>query len=153
MEDKNMFKERFKIIPTVYLILRNSSKILLARRYSTGFHDGDYSFPAGHLDGNETMVKAMLREAKEEIGVELDENDLKLIHVMHRKEPNEERVNFFFTANRWKGEPQIMEPHKCDDIRWFDINSLPDNIIPYIKHVIDCVVNGVFYSEFGWPGK
>jgi ADP-ribose pyrophosphatase YjhB (NUDIX family) len=145
-----MTKERFKIIPTVYLILLKGNKILLARRYNTGFHDGEYSFPAGHLDGNETMVQTMIREAKEEIGVSLSPSDLQLVHVMHRKEPNEERVNLFFTAKNWESEPKIMEPHKCDDLNWFDLDNLPDNIIPYIKQVIACLRENKFYSEIGW---
>lgn len=145
-----MKKQRFKIIPTVYLILVRSDKILLSRRYNTGFHDGDYSFPAGHLDGNETMIQTMIREAKEEIGIDLKLGNLKLVHVMHRKEPSEERINFFFTAEKWIGEPKIMEPHKCDDLNWFEIDNLPNNVIPYIKQAINCFKNKIFYSEIGW---
>lgn len=126
------------------------NKILLLRRYNTGFHDGEYSFPAGHLDGNETLTQTMIREAKEEIGIELNPEDLKLVHVMHRKEPKEERVNFFFRVKKWRGDPKIMEPHKCDDLSWFEIDNLPDNIIPYISQAIDSFLNNVFYSEYGW---
>lgn len=145
-----MNKERFKIIPSVYLILMKNNKILLSRRCNTGFHDGKYSFPAGHLERNETMAQAMIRETKEEIGINLKSEDLRLVHVMHRKELNEERINFFFTTQRWYGKPKIMEPHKCDDLRWFEIDKLPVNIIPYIKQVINCVRNKIFYSEIGW---
>lgn len=145
-----MPKERFKIIPTVYLILLKDGKILLSRRRDTGFHDGEYSFPAGHLDGNETSVQAMVREAKEEIGVGLDPGDLKLVHVMHRKEPTEERINLFFTAEKWADEPEIMEPQKCDDLRWFGLDGLPSNVIPYVKQAINCFQNKIFYSEIGW---
>jgi ADP-ribose pyrophosphatase YjhB (NUDIX family) len=145
-----MPKERFKIIPAVYLVLMRGNKTLLSRRFNTGFLDGEYSFPAGHLDGNETLIQAMVREAKEEIGIELKPEDLKLAHVMHRKEPNEERVNFFFTADKWVGKPKIMEPHKCDDLSWFEIDNLPTNVIPYIKQAIDCIRNKIFYSEIGW---
>ncbi len=150
MRNKNMSKKRFKIIPTVYLILRKGNKILIARRYNTGFHDGDYSFPAGHLDGNETMVSAMIREVKEEVGITLKPEDLRLVHVMHRKESNEERINLFFTAGKWNGKPRIMELHKCDDLNWFKLDNLPKNIIPYIKQVINCLKENRFYSEFGW---
>lgn len=95
-------KSRFTVIPTVYLILIIGNRILLSRRYNTGFHDGEYSLPSGHLKPNETLAQAMVREAKEEIGIELAERDLKLVHVMHRKEPNENRVNFFFMAKNGK---------------------------------------------------
>lgn len=145
-----MTKERFKIIPTVYLLLIRNNKILLLRRYNTGFHDGEYSLPAGHLDGNESLIKTIIREAKEEIGIELESEDLKLVHVIHRKEPTEERVNFFFKAKKWKGEPKIMEPQKCDDLKWSEPDNFPDNIIPYIRQAINSVLNNIFYSEFGW---
>lgn len=81
-----MKKERFKFIPSVYLILLKDNKILLLRRYNTGFRDGEYSFVAGHLDGNETLRQAMIREAKEEANIELDLTDLELVHTMNRSE-------------------------------------------------------------------
>jgi len=142
-----MPKERFKVIPSVYLVLIKDNKILLSRRHNTGYFDGNYSFPAGHLDGNETLKKAMVRETKEEIGVLLDQADLELIHTMNRRIPDNERVDFFFTAKKWQGEPKIMESDKCDDLSWFEFNNLPKNIIPYIKQAIDSFLNNIIYSE------
>jgi len=142
-----MQKERFKVIPSVYLVLIQDNKILLSRRHNTGYFDGNYSFPAGHLDGNETLKQAMVREAKEEISVILDPADLELVHIMNRRIPDNERVDFFFTANKWVGEPKIMEVEKCDDLNWFELNNLPQNIIPYIKQAIDSFLNNIIYSE------
>jgi len=142
-----MPKERFKIVPSVYLILMKDNKILLSRRYNTGYFDGYYSFPAGHLDGNETLKQAMVRETKEEIGIVLDPTDLELVHTMNRKIPDNERVDFFFTIKKWQGEPKIMEPDKCDDLSWFETDSLPREVIPYIKQSIDCFLNNTPYSE------
>lgn len=142
-----MAKERFKIIPAVYLVLMKENKILLSRRHNTGYFDNYYSFPAGHLDGNETFKQAMVREAKEETGIVLNPSDLELIHTLNRKIPDNERVDFFFTSKKWQGEPKIMESEKCDDLSWFELNNLPDNIIPYIKQVIDSFLNNINYSE------
>lgn len=142
-----MAKERFKIIPSVYLVLIKNNKILLSRRYNTGYFDGNYSFPAGHLDGDETLKQAMIREAKEEIDVILDPADLELIHIMNRRISDNERVDFFFKAKKWQGEPKIMESDKCDDLSWFEFNNLPKNIIPYIKQAIDSFLNNIIYSE------
>lgn len=69
---------------------------------------------------------------------------------MHRKDPNGERVNFFFTAEKWKGEPRIMEPNKCDDLRWFRLDNLPENVIPYVRQAINSYLKNEFYSEYGW---
>jgi 8-oxo-dGTP pyrophosphatase MutT (NUDIX family) len=146
--------ERPKVIPTVYLVLLKGGKILLLRRFNTGFWDGWYSLPAGHLCGDdETLVQALVREAWEEVGIEVNSADLELVHVMHRKqtEPTDERrINVFFRALRWRGEPRIMEPEKCDDLGWFELDYLPDNVIPYVRLVIECLRKGVRYSEHGF---
>lgn len=151
----NMKTTTYKIVPASYLILKKDGKILLLRRFNTGYHDGDYSLIAGHLDGAETFREAMAREAQEEIGVKIDPSNLKVVHVMHRFEPDnppeiKERIDVFTTTATWEGEPKNMEPKKCDDLKWFDRGELPDNMIPYIKFVLQKIEDNVFYSEFGF---
>jgi len=142
-----MPKERFKLIASVYLVLMKDNKILLSRRYKTGYFDGSYSFPAGHLDEAETLKQGMVRETKEEIGIAVKPEDLRLVHVMNRNIPKDERLDFFFTAEKWEGEPKNMELDKCDDLSWFELNNLPKNIIPYIRQAIDSILNNNIYSE------
>jgi len=145
-----MPKERFKIVPASYLVLIKNNKILLLRRCNTGYEDGKYSFIAGHLDGNETFKQAMTREAEEEAGIIINPDHLEIIHVMHRKVPNEERIDMFLTIDKWQGEPKNIETNKCDDLSWFNLNNLPENIIPYIKQAINNIQNKIIYSEFGF---
>lgn len=145
-----MKKERFKLTPSVYLILIKENKILLLRRFNTSFMDGYYSLVAGHLDGGETFLGAIVREAKEEAGLIVKPGNLEVVHTMHRKVEDHERVDIFLTAKNWSGEPKIMEPNKCDDLRWFDLNNLPENTVPYVRQAIDKVRNKIFYSEYGW---
>ncbi len=142
-----MPKERFKIIPSVYLILIRDNKILLSRRFNTGYRDGNYSLPAGHLEKNETFTQGVIREVKEEIGISLDAKDLNLVHTMCRMIPGDERADFFFTVEKWQGEPKNMEPDKCDDLSWFDLNNLPQNIVLYVKQAINSILNNVIFSE------
>ena len=142
-------KERFKIVPTSHLILIKDNKILLTRRFNTGWQDGNYSVVAGHLDGNETFLQAMVREAEGEANINLEEKHLNVVHVMHRKS-DDERIDFFIQARNWKGIPKIMEPNKCNDMKWFDINDLPNNTIPYIRQAIENIQRRVFYNESGW---
>ncbi|MBU0476449.1 NUDIX domain-containing protein [Patescibacteria group bacterium] len=150
-----MTKERFKITPASYLILTKDNQILMLRRYNTGYEDGNYSLIAGHLDGQETFKQAIIREAREEADVILNPNDLKIVHAMHRFVPSNEeiireRIDVFVATDKWEGEPQNMEPHKCDDLNWFSIDNLPGNTIPYIKQAINSIKNNIFYSEFGF---
>ena|SRR3989344_1106282 len=148
-----MGKERHQNIPASYLVLIKDNKVLLQRRFNTGYQDGKYSMVAGHVDKRETFTEAIIRETKEEAGIELKSENLKVAHVMHRNsgtEENNERVDVFFTADKWEGNIENKEPNKCDDLSWFDLDNLPDNIIPYIKRAIDCIKNKIFYSEHGW---
>lgn len=137
------------MIASVYLLLVKRKKILLLRRVNTGYEDGKYGLPAGHVEDNETIRAALRREIKEEIGILLKLEDLKLVHVMHRKE-KDIRVDFFFTIKRWRQEPKNNEPNKCDNLRWFAINNLPKNTIPYIRKAIENWQRKIFYSEIGW---
>lgn len=126
-------------------------EILLLRRHSTGYEDGNYSVIAGHLDGGEPVKRAMIREAYEEASIEIDPADLEVAHVMHRRS-DDERIDFFLIATRWRGEPVNLEPHKCDELRWCRIDELPSNTILYVRRAIDNVRRGVTFDSFGWDG-
>ncbi|HXF86321.1 MAG TPA: NUDIX domain-containing protein [Anaerolineales bacterium] len=134
---------------TVHLFFFRGNKILLARRFNTGYRDGEYSVPAGHLDGGETVLQAAIREAREEVGLELEEHNLEFSSVMHRLD-GEERVDFFLQVKEWEGEPFNAEPEKCDDLRWEEIHDLPANLIPYVRRAIANHINGIRFDEFGW---
>jgi ADP-ribose pyrophosphatase YjhB (NUDIX family) len=138
---------RARFPTTVHLFFFREGQILLLRRFNTGFRDGEYSVPAGHLDGGETVVRAGIREGKEEAGVDLMENDLSFSTVMHRIE-DDERVDFFFQVHAWEGEPFNAEPEKCDDLRWFPVNALPANTVPYVRQALENHFAGVKFDEY-----
>ena len=133
----------------VHLFLVKDNKILLLRRFNTGYEDGNYSVVAGHTDGNEDLKTAMIREAKEEAGIKISPNNLKFSSVMHRKS-DDERIDFFFIAESWEGEVTNMEPQKCDDLSWFDIDNLPSNVIPYVERAIENYIFGMKFEIYGW---
>ena len=151
-----MSKERFKIVPASYLVLILEGRVLLSRRFQTGYEDGKYSLVAGHLDGGETFREAMVREAKEETAIDVLPEDMRVVHMMHRycSADNDplvrERIDAFVTAERWGGIPKIMEPEKCDDLRWCPLEDLPENTIPYVRVALEHIRDGVTYSEFGF---
>ena len=150
IELQNESKERHSLIPAVHLFLIKEDKILLLRRYNTGFEDDNYSVPAGHIEKSEPATATLIRESKEEIGVNLSFDSIKFCEIMHRKESDEERIDLFFTAEKWCGEIKIMEPQKCDDLSWFAFDNLPINLVPYVKAAIEAFNSGALYTEFGW---
>lgn len=143
-----MSKERFMFRSAVYLMLLRNNEILLARRFNASWENGKYSLPAGHLDGRETATEAMIREAKEEIDLDLDPKDLKVIHTMHRIAPDHEYIEFFFVTENWRDEPKIMEPDKCNDLSWFSLDKLPENLSDYLKNMIENYKKGITFSEY-----
>ena len=145
---------RARFLVAVHLFFLRDDQILLLRRFDTGYEDGNYSVVAGHLEAGETVTQAAIRETREEVGVTLAPDDLQIVHVMNRKsEPGRsesDRIDFFMVVRRWAGEITNTEPHKCDHLAWFPLESLPQNMVPYVKYAIGKYQEGSYYSEFGW---
>jgi 8-oxo-dGTP diphosphatase len=146
-----MAKERFKLIPFVALFLYKDKKVLLMRRFNTGLNDGMYGGAGGGIESAEPATQAIIREAYEELGIQLKKENLKIVHIVHAyNKQGQEFINFFVETTEWEGNPKIMEPNKCDDIAWFDVDNLPSNILPLHKHVLEMIKKNIFYSEYGW---
>ena len=145
-------KNRNQNIIAAYLVLCKNDQILLLQRQNTGYQDGNYGLVSGHVEAGESFTAAMIREAKEEAGIEILPEHLSVAHVMHRKssEDASERVDVFFTAETWEGEICNVEPEKCSELSWFKLNELPQNTIPVVREAITHIQNKTHYSEFGW---
>jgi 8-oxo-dGTP diphosphatase len=145
-----MAAERFRLKSAVHVFLLRGDEVLLLRRYNTGYEDGRYSVPAGHLDGGETVVAAAIREAREEVGVALDPAEVAVAGVMHRR-AEDERVDWFVAARLWRGEPENREPHRCDELRWAPLDAPPPETIPYVQRALENFRAGRWFDSFGWP--
>lgn len=143
-------EERFKPYAAAYLVLINNGKVLLLRRYNTGYQDGNYSLVSGHFEGGETAAQCIAREALEESGIAIDTDDLKVVSVIHRLSTDREYFDIFVSTDKWSGEIINMEPDKCDELKWFELNDLPSNMAPEVKMALNNINNGTHYSEIGW---
>ena len=144
-----MQQHQFKMIASSYAFFIKNDNILLSRRFQTGYEDGKLSVPAGHVEDGETITAALIREMQEEVGITLTHSQFILSHIMHRKS-DDIRIDFFFRVILWKGKFKNMEPHKCNELLWTPIDTLPKDTIPYISQAILNLKNNILYSEFGW---
>jgi 8-oxo-dGTP diphosphatase len=141
---------RFQVVPAAYVVLRRNEgaeQVLLQLRSGTGYRDGHWACAAaGHVEAGESVVEAAVREAREEMGVRIDPADLLPLCAMHRTHgngnPRDERADFFFTCARFEGTPRRLEPHKSADLRWFDLDALPDPVVPHERRVLDLLRAG-----------
>lgn len=134
-----MVRDRFRAAVAVYGIVGNRGEILLMRRAGSGYHDGELSLPAGHLDGGEDVRTALVRELAEELGIVVDPGDCRLCVVAHRAPETAadvEYLDLFFTVDHWTGTPRIAEPGKCTELLWAAPDKLPPDVIGYVSKAL-----------------
>lgn len=135
-----MTQPRFSVVPSAYLFLlregESGAEVLLQLRSGTPYMDGWWACgAAGHVEHGESVHQAAVREAAEELSIEINPSDLEPVATMHRTcaidDPVEERLDLFFAVRNWRGEPTIAEPDKAADLRWWPLTDLPARMVPH----------------------
>lgn len=147
-----MSAKRHLVRAAVFIMFEKDDKVLLLRRHNTGYRDGEYTLPAGHVEANETFLQTCVREAKEEVCVDVLPQDLKLAHVMQRHENGVDIVDYYFTVRVWRGEPRIGELHKADDIKWATRDEIKKHAIHFVNKAIESATNSILFSYDGLKG-
>ncbi len=138
----------------VLLILTDGPRVLLALREGTGYADGMWNVPSGKLEAGEDAPTAVVRECREEIGLELAGDEPRLaVTVHHRNAAGQGRIGLFFTVAYQPdrpGEPINAEPHKCAKLDWFPADMLPHNTYPYTTAGVATYRRGMPFALDGW---
>ncbi|MBA2445368.1 MAG: NUDIX domain-containing protein [Nocardioidaceae bacterium] len=129
-------RTKFQVVPAAYIVMRRGEQVLLQLRTNTGYMDDHWAMAAaGHVEADESVYAAAVREAGEELGVVIDVADLTPLCAMHRTQGNhqwiDERVDFFFSCTRWSGVPRLLETGKAADLEWFGLDALPNPVVPH----------------------
>ncbi|MGA1581756.1 MAG: NUDIX domain-containing protein [Saprospiraceae bacterium] len=130
----------------VRLLLESDGKILLLKQ--TSRQGGKYSLVGGFVERGETPIEALIRECKEEAGIDLLPVDLHLIHTLHKSKGRERRITLYFRATHFVGKARSMEPRKFQDAVWFPLKKLPSNLSSTTEHVLLQYKSGNKYSEY-----
>ena len=142
-----MGKHYFRL--AVNLVIQQDDKILLMRRSNTGWNDGMYALMGGHVKDNENIFDAAVREAKEELGIQVKPENLKPLFCM---QVNPDHVYFYIGCDKFDGEIKNMEPDQCDDLKFFETDKFPENLIEADKNALDKIFKSkeTTFSIFGW---
>ena len=143
-------EERYKSRIIVDLLIsrkneKGNEEILLALRKNTGYKDGQYELPGGHVDEGEDLFGAMIREAEEELKIKVERDQLSIMHILHHYKGG--ALKFIIKANKYEGNIQIGEPDKCTELKWFEVNDLPENMNEKIRKAIIEIYNNIFYDN------
>jgi len=139
------------VIP--YLIFLRDNKILLLwRADAQKIWAKHWHCVSGSIEEGETPCEAIVREAKEEIGLKI--TTLELVSVVSLSENSllEDNKKFYsvemYFLTMANQEPVNIEPHKHDAMDWFEITNLPHPMIPGVKFGIESFMKKKNYSEF-----
>ncbi|WP_218579060.1 NUDIX hydrolase [Phytohabitans houttuyneae] len=138
----------------VLLILVRGDQVLLALRQGTGYADGEWNLPSGKLEVGEDAISAVIREAAEEIGIHLDQDEPRLVTTVHHQNwTGLGRIGLVFAVDHAParhGHPTNAEPHKCAKLEWFPADTLPTNTYPYTAASIQAYRTGEHLMVSGW---
>ncbi len=132
-----------------YLLVKKDNKLAFLLRSNTDWMNGYYGVPAGKVEKNESYKAAAVREGKEEVGITIKPADLKFIHVQHRRE-GFDWVDVYFEVTKWQGGVRNAEPQTHSELKWFELNKLPDNVIVSQRAALEEIKADKLYSEYGW---
>ncbi len=138
----------------VFLLLTREDHVLLALRQGTGFADGMWNLPSGKAERPENAVAAVVREAHEELGIRLADDEVNFAATVHcRNSDTDIRVGLFFQAAAKDSPldvPYNAEPHKCAKIAWYPLNMLPSTTMPYSALGVSLYQRKAYFGTTGW---
>ena len=150
-----MKKDREKFLSSIYLIIKNDEgKILLQRREGTKLWLGYLALPAGHIDVGENAYDALIREAKEELDIDISiDNIIDTFVVNRRNKSLLPYYDIYFEIGKYNGTIKINEPNKCSELVWTDLDKLPNDMIDFEKVAIYNNLNGLKFSVIDVDNK
>jgi 8-oxo-dGTP diphosphatase len=141
--------EHRQVFEAAIIVVLKKDQVLLHKRKNTGWMDGWYDAPSGHVEPGESILNAAAREVQEEAGIKVKAKDLKLFHIS-KSDTNKRYTYFIFKVSQWSGQPVLAEPDLAEDLDFYSIKHLPTKIPPYTKAGLDNINSDeITFSYFG----
>lgn len=110
-------------------IVYDEEKGLLLERRSD---NGEWCVPGGALDLGENQLEGLRREVKEETNLDIFDPEFFTVRAnVHMVYPNQDEVYYtdiVYVITKFEGE--LKPDNESTELKWFDINELPENIMP-----------------------
>ncbi len=117
-------------------LINSQNQVLMGKRLSKqGF--GMFCVPGGKPEKNESLVDAAIRETWEETGIHITPRMLEFVADTYDYANGVRYVNTHYRVNGINMMPSVIEPDKCAEWRWFDMNNLPQNLFWSVKNLIN----------------
>lgn len=144
------------------MLIMDNNKVLLQKRKGSKLWPGYYALPAGHINEGENQYDALIREAKEELDIEIDLKNIINSYVVLRRnffeidgKKLEPYIDYYFEISKYKGTPKIVEFNKCEELIWSSIEELPEPFINYEEDFLanrsittyDCKTDGTYTKK------
>jgi 8-oxo-dGTP pyrophosphatase MutT (NUDIX family) len=106
--------------------------LLLQRGEHAKFGRGMWDLPVGKSEPGEPVTETAVRELYEETGIVVEAESLKVVHVIHAARGVEAPDGFLtvvFVTDEWSGEAENREPLKHAQVRWVQVDAVPEEFV------------------------
>jgi 8-oxo-dGTP diphosphatase len=126
----------------VQILVLSGSRVLFVRR-ACGYGRGTWSLPGGHLELNETIAECAERELLEETGLIAEE--LTLVAVSDPRADANNHMQVCMNAVTWSGRPRVNDPVEVDDIGFYHVEDVVDNLFQPSRDLISKICGHRIY--------
>lgn len=134
------------------VMILKDNKVLLGQRHvdpekasSLMNGEGTWTMPGGKLDFGESFEEGAQREVKEETGIDIKLEDLKVIALNNDIVPTAHFVTIGLICEKFEGEVKVMEPDEITRWKWFDLDNLPSPMFKPSEKVVENYRRGQIY--------